>query len=253
MVTWSAGEIETAKSKCKKLLEGATLEYELLPPIKEGVCGAPAPILVKSIGEPKVVIEPAATLTCRLASNLARWLSEHVQPEATAQFGARVVKLRNVSSYVCRKRNGGPEAPLSEHALANALDISAFVLKSGEEVAVLEGWPRAVASEPPVPKPNPVRPTEITGAIPLPEPKPPIPVSRVKATEKANIAAPPPPLAVEPQQRTPLSEREAHFLKDVHDAACQSFGTVLGPDADEAHKNHFHLDMKPRRHSSLCQ
>ncbi|MDD1014512.1 extensin family protein [Pseudomonas rubra] len=36
---------------------------------------------------------------------------------------------------------------------------------------------------------------------------------------------------------------KAKFLKDVHASACDSFNTVLGPDYNAAHRNHFHLDM----------
>ncbi|MFC4257764.1 extensin family protein [Marinobacter lacisalsi] len=32
------------------------------------------------------------------------------------------------------------------------------------------------------------------------------------------------------------------FLKAVHSAACDYFGTVLGPDYNKPHENHFHLD-----------
>lgn len=32
------------------------------------------------------------------------------------------------------------------------------------------------------------------------------------------------------------------FLRDVHDSACEYFGTVLGPDYNAPHANHFHLD-----------
>jgi hypothetical protein len=32
------------------------------------------------------------------------------------------------------------------------------------------------------------------------------------------------------------------FLHEVHDAACAYFGTVLGPDYNQPHANHFHLD-----------
>lgn len=32
------------------------------------------------------------------------------------------------------------------------------------------------------------------------------------------------------------------FLKALQDAACGYFGTVLGPDYNQAHENHFHLD-----------
>ena len=48
------------------------------------------------------------------------------------------------------------------------------------------------------------------------------------------------------------ADQKSKFVKYLHDDACQTFGTVLGPDANEAHKNHFHFDMKQRR-ASLCQ
>lgn len=32
------------------------------------------------------------------------------------------------------------------------------------------------------------------------------------------------------------------FLRDVHESACGYFGTVLGPDYNAPHANHFHLD-----------
>ena len=34
----------------------------------------------------------------------------------------------------------------------------------------------------------------------------------------------------------------SEFLHEVHDAACAYFGTVLGPDYNAPHANHFHLD-----------
>jgi hypothetical protein len=44
-----------------------------------------------------------------------------------------------------------------------------------------------------------------------------------------------------------ITDPKSLFVKHVHDGACKEFGTVLGPEANEAHKNHFHLDMKKRR------
>jgi len=37
--------------------------------------------------------------------------------------------------------------------------------------------------------------------------------------------------------------KEGRFLQAVHKSACQRFTTVLGPDADESHKSHLHLDI----------
>lgn len=36
---------------------------------------------------------------------------------------------------------------------------------------------------------------------------------------------------------------EGQFLRAVRDAACQSFGTVLSPDYNQTHADHFHLDQ----------
>lgn len=46
------------------------------------------------------------------------------------------------------------------------------------------------------------------------------------------------------------SGKESLFLKEVHKRACQDFLTVLGPDADENHRSHFHLDSGC--HGSTC-
>lgn len=38
------------------------------------------------------------------------------------------------------------------------------------------------------------------------------------------------------------SQKERQFLRTVHRSACKRFGTVLGPDYNAAHRDHFHLE-----------
>jgi hypothetical protein len=40
--------------------------------------------------------------------------------------------------------------------------------------------------------------------------------------------------------------RKAAFLREVRDGACDLFATVLSPDYNEAHRDHFHLDQAAR-------
>lgn len=47
--------------------------------------------------------------------------------------------------------------------------------------------------------------------------------------------------------------RKQRFLRGAHDAACRIFGTVLGPEANNAHRNHLHLDMAHREMGVFCQ
>jgi hypothetical protein len=42
-------------------------------------------------------------------------------------------------------------------------------------------------------------------------------------------------------------------LRKIWKAACGPFGTVLGPDADRYHQDHFHLDMARHRGGAYCR
>lgn len=54
-----------------------------------------------------------------------------------------------------------------------------------------------------------------------------------------------------PKTRPPAAH--ASFLRGIHQTACRIFGTTLGPEANEAHRNHFHFDMFPRRNRRYCE
>jgi hypothetical protein len=43
------------------------------------------------------------------------------------------------------------------------------------------------------------------------------------------------------------------FLKAAFNSACQRFGTVLGPEFDNTHRNHFHVDLTERRKRNFCR
>jgi hypothetical protein len=51
---------------------------------------------------------------------------------------------------------------------------------------------------------------------------------------------------------TPPTGPRARFLREAHAAACRIFGTTLGPEANEAHRNHFHVDMAERKVKKIC-
>mgnify|MGYP000998081996 CR=1 FL=1 len=128
-------------------------------------------------------------------------------------------------------------------------------------VTVLDAWPKKIAT--PLPSAHAVQPEDeakndktdkteakhdgdaatVTKTKAAPEARP-LPPKEAKEPGHA-----PSPETAEPDKPTP----ESQFVKAVHDEACKDFGTVLGPEANEAHKNHFHLDMKARKHSSFCQ
>lgn len=105
-----------------------------------GICGADKPFTVTALQEGTVGFSTQATMSCPAVREANAWLSETVQPMAMAAYGQPVTELAIAASYSCRGRNGASKGPLSEHAFANALDISAFRLADGREVKVEDGW-----------------------------------------------------------------------------------------------------------------
>jgi hypothetical protein len=65
-----------------------------------------------------------------------------VPPLAQEIFGKRVTGLGDFGTYDCRNIIGNPiwKATRSQHASANALDISGFTFEDGRQISVLRDW-----------------------------------------------------------------------------------------------------------------
>lgn len=236
---WSAQEIQDAMDGCGMMLADTGAVYRHLDPIREGRCGTPAPIELSAIGRsPSVSIFPPARVTCGLAATLSFWSDSFLQSAAQKHLGETIVSIRNVASYVCRNRYNSSEKPISEHAKANALDMASFKTPSGKSISVLDDWaspPEQAASS----LDQPVSGTDLSsGDTPAV-----VPVNPVQDIESATP----------PSSEASVFNPESAFLFDIHTGACTLFGTVLGPLANEAHKNHFHYDLAERKNSNYCE
>jgi hypothetical protein len=45
----------------------------------------------------------------------------------------------------------------------------------------------------------------------------------------------------------------ASIMRGLHEAACGTFGTVLGPESDRFHQDHFHFDVASYRSGAYCR
>jgi hypothetical protein len=104
-----------------------------------GVCGMDHPFKVSAFTNGSVGLKTKVTLACPIIPHIDSWLDEIVKPAATLYFGVPVVDLK-AGSYSCRPRNNQRGAKVSEHAFGNALDVMAFILADGREIAVAKGW-----------------------------------------------------------------------------------------------------------------
>jgi hypothetical protein len=136
---WPEATILAEVASCRKILNGLDISWKPLKPIGQpGGCGAPAPVEVSRVDG--AAIKPPAVLTCKMAAALHEWVSGSVQPAAKSSSGTTVATIHNAASYVCRSRNNVSGAKLSEHAKANAFDMSGFSFATGKGSSVGDGW-----------------------------------------------------------------------------------------------------------------
>jgi hypothetical protein len=218
--TWSKAEIIAGLEECVRLLAPTGAEVEVSKPIRNGQCGAPAPVLLKRIDG--VEVSPPAVVNCRLAARLHHWMKRTVQPVAQEVLGGRIARIVTASAYACRQRIGTTSNKLSEHSLANALDISAFVTADGRSVDVLTNWGPTTRDR----------------------------QAQAKSEKLAGGDARP---LRDAEQVEAGTTTKAQFLRRMHEGACGTFGTVLGPEANEAHRDHLHLDLAARKHTAFCE
>jgi hypothetical protein len=312
--TWSAAEIDAAKARCTAALKGLDADVTAEAPIKEGLCGTPAPIRLSRLGG--VTFTPAALINCGMLVPLNTWISKELQPSAQRQLGAKITKIEVMSDYSCRTAFGRVGRKLSEHAYVDALDIRGFVTAKNEEVVVLNAWGAtnrdiAAAAAAAKAKEEQLAAAQAqaadaqrdnlrdgkSGAGETPAPTPTASAlgtpgsGAVKATRSggidkvtvilsgsgkkpaaARLGGPHDQLLTEADKKSkqrltaslqkpdispdllaaPPTGPRARFLREAHASACRIFGTTLGPEANEAHRNHFHVDMAERKVKKIC-
>jgi hypothetical protein len=70
--------------------------------------------------------------------------------------------------------------------------------------------------------------------------------------QPSRLGGPKPPAAGAEPPVAPGGKTD--FLRAAHRSACKVFNTVLGPEANNAHLNHFHLDMAERvKDTKVCE
>jgi hypothetical protein len=277
--SWSARDIELAQARCAAVLKGLAVVAVPEAPIREGaMCGAAAPMKLISVG--KVTLTPPPIVTCDMIAALHRWLERDVQPLARKHLGASVVRIETMSSYSCRNAYNrvGPRGRLSEHGRANAVDIGAFVTTRGQMAMVVADWgptARQIAAE--AASANAAAHKAAAAKSATPAPMQPVAVERPRVLQAdptlsipgiavmlPSLSSPGAPAAMGWAQPSRLGGPKPvpaigpggkmDFLRGAHSTACKLFYTVLGPEANSAHENHFHLDMAERiKNTKVCE
>lgn len=128
------------RDQCLALLATSGLQFTPADPFGADQCRVENAVRA-SAGQPLLPLAPASVApSCPMATGLLIWLTQVVQPQAQEILGAKVTRIETFGSYSCRRMYGRSEGAWSEHATANALDVSGFLLADGRRISVLGDW-----------------------------------------------------------------------------------------------------------------
>jgi len=125
---------------CRKVLTGPHIKATPIAPkpIRNG-CGWTNAFRISKAGSASISIK---NLSCETAAGLNLWILDVVQPVAKELFGSTVASVQNYGTYDCRNIIGNPmwKDMRSQHASANAIDISGFKLANGTAIRIIRHW-----------------------------------------------------------------------------------------------------------------
>lgn len=123
-----------SEAMCRRELQKLGVRFTEVSQIGTGgACGIEHPVKVSQALN-GIAMSPPATLNCRTALKVARWLKEDVKPAARWKLWTQPTAVLNASSYRCTRIAGS--RTVSEHGGGNALDVSGFRFADGSTVKV---------------------------------------------------------------------------------------------------------------------
>ena len=140
LIDWRLAALRHDRAQCRRTLRSPHVVARAVPdnPPRKG-CGWVNGVHVVSAGGIRASFYP---LTCEATAALAMWLEHEVQPLARELLGQRVTSIRSLGGYSCRNIVGNRlwKSWRSQHATANAVDITGFTLADGRQIGVRKHW-----------------------------------------------------------------------------------------------------------------
>ena len=109
------------------------------PKRPDKTCGWDIARVVYSSQDITLTPDKDANMQCPLSIGVFMWLRE-IDQIARQDFGEGLKKIHHVGTYSCRRQNGNNSGQWSEHAFANAWDITGFEFESGMIISVQKDW-----------------------------------------------------------------------------------------------------------------
>lgn len=133
-------------SWCERLIAGSDVLETMVLEAHDGGkgCGWETAMHLVSSGGVTLSGKPPYAMRCPLAAGAHIWLTS-VDHRAREILGSGLARTHHAGTFSCRRMYNRKRGPMSQHAYANAWDVTGFELADGRVVSVQKHWN---ASEP---------------------------------------------------------------------------------------------------------
>jgi hypothetical protein len=136
MTEWQMRLVDLQPADCALVLQRVGLAVAFKPAKNVGTsCEVSGAIAVSGFSTARIKTED---MRCAMAARLYVWERHVLQPAARRILGEEIVEVLHFGSFSCRTIRG--RSSMSEHATANAFDLSGFRTKSGKVISVKRDW-----------------------------------------------------------------------------------------------------------------
>ena len=136
LTSYRLGAFDLDAELCSKALAAAGVNAALEPDeIHSNACHKQGTVMLRKLSKANVREEQTR---CTIAARLYMWDRNVVQPAAQKYFGQSVKEITHFGSYNCRTIRGSHA--MSEHATANAIDVSGVRLADGTTISIRKTW-----------------------------------------------------------------------------------------------------------------
>jgi hypothetical protein len=133
---WQMKLVDAEPQNCTAAFAIAGSPVTLTPPQGAGTsCDVSGAVTLVKLSSARLTPEDTR---CAIAARLYMWERHLLQPAAQRLLGEPIIEILHFGSYSCRTMRG--RSAMSEHATANAFDISGFRTASGRIITVKDDW-----------------------------------------------------------------------------------------------------------------
>jgi hypothetical protein len=137
---FDAAGVTSEPTECDKRILSIAVVEPLPRLIGPDACGGTDMLRLAAALRPdgtRIEIKPPPVLRCEFAESVAAWLRDEVAPRVD-RLGASLHAVETYDDFECRGRNRVAGAKLSEHGKGNAVDLRSFELANGRSIGLTD-------------------------------------------------------------------------------------------------------------------